>query len=77
MISKIKVNGQVFENPRLVGFGGFDGGDGFLVVFETNGRKYAISLSGKVYPVIERGTRLFIEIPYGERVYRAPLQFKL
>ena len=77
MFAKIKVNGRVFENPRFIGFGGFDGGDGFLLIVEEKGKHYAISLSGKVYNIIERGSQFFVEIPYGGRVYRAPLRFKL
>jgi hypothetical protein len=79
MISKIKVNGIVLENPRFIGFGAYGEGDGFLIVVENNGRKYAIApTSGKVYNVIEKGSQLFIEISYsGGRVYRAPLRFKL
>ena len=80
MIDKIKVNGRVFENPRFVGFGTYgEGGDGFLMVIENSRKRYAIApSSGKVYDIIEKGSQLFVEIPYaGGRVYRAPLRFKL
>jgi len=80
MISKIKIDGKVFENPHFIGFGAYgERGDGFLIVIENNGRKYALApTSGKVYDVIEKGSQLFAEIPYGGgRVYRAPLRFKL
>jgi hypothetical protein len=78
VISKIKVNGRVFENVWLIGFGEFGEGDGFLIVIESDGKKYAISpKTGKVFNVVERGTQFFVEIPYGGRVYRAPLRFKL
>ena len=79
MIERIKVNGRVFEKPKLIGFGTFgEGEDGFLMVIENSGKKYAITISGKVYNIIEKGSQLFVEIPYaGGRVYRAPLRFKL
>jgi hypothetical protein len=77
-VEKIKVNGRVFENPRFVGFGEFPEGDGFLMVIENAGKRYAISpKTGKVFNVVERGTQFLVEIPYGGRVYRAPLRFKL
>jgi hypothetical protein len=78
MIAKIKVDGRVFENPRFVGFGCFDGGDGFLLLIEEKGKHYAISPStGQVYNVLVKNNQLSIEIPYGGRTYRAPLRFKL
>ena len=82
MISKIKIGKQIFEDVRLVGFGSFGFGtdsDGFLIVIESNGKKYAIApSSGKVFNVVERGAQLLVEVPYsGGRVYRAPLRFKL
>jgi hypothetical protein len=78
VISKIKVNGRVFENPRFVGFCSYEGGDGFLLIIEEKGRHYAVSPSaGKVYDVIMKNNQLLVEIPYGGRVYRAPLRFKL
>jgi len=78
VISKIKVDGKTFENPRLVGFGEFPEGDGFLMVIEEGGKYYAVSLTGKVYSVVMRGNQFYAEIPYsGGRVYRAPLRFKL
>jgi uncharacterized protein (AIM24 family) len=79
VISKIKVGKQVFENPRFLGFGTYGTyEDGFLMVIEDSRRKYAVTLSGKVYNIIEKGSQLFIEVPYGGgRVYRAPLRFKL
>ncbi|MCC6065679.1 MAG: hypothetical protein LM576_06815 [Thermofilum sp.] len=78
MISKIKVNGRVFENPRFVGFATYGVGDGSLMVIESAGKMYAISLlRGEAYPVVQHGAGLFVEIPYGGRTYRAPLRFKL
>ena len=78
MISKIKIGKRIFENPRFIGFASFDSSDGFLMVIESAGRKYAIEpSSGKVFNVVERGRQLYVEIPYGGRVYRAPLRFKL
>ena len=78
-MSKIKVGDRVFEEPRFIGFGAFGEGDGFLLLIEEKGKCYAISPSaGKVYDVVIKNTQLFAEIPYlGERVYRAPLRFKL
>jgi len=78
-IEKIKIGkGKVvMENPKFIGFAGFGDGDGFLMVFAAQGRKYAITLDGKIYPVVEKHAQLFIEIPYGGRAYHAPLQFKL
>jgi hypothetical protein len=78
VIAKIKVGNRVFEEPRFIGFGSFDSSDGFLMIIESAGRKYAIApSSGKVFNVVERGTQLYIEIPYGKQTYRAPLRFKL
>jgi hypothetical protein len=78
VIDKIKVGEQVFENPRFLGFGSFDSSDGFLMIIESSGRKYAIApSSGKIFNIFEKGSYLYIEIPYGGRVYRAPLRFKL
>jgi hypothetical protein len=78
IISRIRVSGRIFEEPRFIGFASFDSGDGFLMIIESAGRKYAIALSsGKVYDIIERGTRLYVEIPYGKQTYRVPLRFKL
>ena len=78
MISRIKVGERVFENPRVIGFCGFNEGDGFLILIEEGGRRYAISpLTAKVYDVVLRNNQILIEIPYGGRVYRAPLRFKL
>jgi len=78
MISKIRVNGRVFEDFKFVGFGCFDGGDGFLLLIEVKEKCYAISLTGEVYDVVIKDKQLFAEIPYGGgRVYRAPLRFKL
>ena len=78
MISKIKVGKQVFENPRVVGFCGYEGGDGFLLLIEEGGRRYAIApLTAKVYDVIVKNNQFLVEIPYGGRTYRAPLRFKL
>jgi hypothetical protein len=79
VIDKIKVGRTVIEKPKFIGFAGFgDDGDGFLMVFaQDNGRKYAISLDGKIYNILERGAQLFIEIPYGKQTYRVPLRFKL
>jgi len=77
VFEKIKVGRQVFNNLRFIGFSTF-GDDGFSIIIESEGRKYAITLGGKVYNIVERGTQLFAEIPYaGGRVYRAPLRFKL
>jgi hypothetical protein len=77
MIEKIKIGKTILENPTFIGFASFAAGDGFLMIIESAGRKYAITLDGKIYDVIERGTQFFVEIPYGGRVYRAPLRFKL
>ncbi|MCC6005777.1 MAG: hypothetical protein LM590_15665 [Thermofilum sp.] len=78
MIEKIKVGKRVFVDPRFVGFGTFSEGDGFLLVIEEKGAYYAISPStGKVYDITLKNNQLYIEIPYGGRVYRAPLRFKL
>jgi len=76
-IEKIKVGNHIIERPRFIGFGCFDSSDGFLMIIESAGRKYAIALSGKVFNVVERGAQLYVEIPYGKQTYRAPLQFKL
>ena len=76
-IERIKVGRTVIEKPKFIGFACFGNGDGSLMVFADNGRKYAISLDGKIYNILERGAQFFIEIPYGGRVYRAPLRFKL
>jgi hypothetical protein len=78
VISKIKVDGRVFENFKFVGFGTFSE-DGFLIIIEEEGKYYAISpFAGKVYSVVMRNNQFYAEIPYaGGRVYRAPLRFKL
>jgi hypothetical protein len=81
MIEKIKVGRQVFD--KLIGFGCFSndgsGNDGSLLIVGRGEEYYAaISLlTGKVYNVVARNNELFVEIPYGGRVYRAPLRFKL
>jgi len=77
-VEKIKVGSHIIERPRFIGFGSFDGGDGFLMIIESARRKYAIvPSSGKVFNVVERGAQLYVEIPYGKQTYRAPLRFKL
>jgi hypothetical protein len=77
-IEKIKVGNHIIESPRFIGFGTFNSSDGFLIIVESGGRKYAIApSSGKIFDIFEKGTYLYIEIPYGGRTYRAPIQFKL
>jgi hypothetical protein len=78
VIAKIRVGKRIFEDPQFIGFAEFSEGDGFLLIIKEREKCYAIAPStAKVYEVVERGTRLFVEIPYGGRVYRAPLRFKL
>jgi hypothetical protein len=78
LIEKIKVGKVVFESPKIVGFGYFAEGDGFLIVIKEREKLYAIASAARVYEVVERAGRLYVEIPYGGgRVYRAPLRFKI